>query len=74
MESLRAAESLSYDNFGDYVYVVIFGANIDPAKVHPVLYEGDTILTRYVSSTVEYNRERATYKLEKLEKKDEARK
>ena len=68
MESLRAAESLSYDNFGDYVYVVIFGANIDPAKVHPVLYEGDTILTRYVSSTVEYNRERATYKLEKLEK------
>ncbi len=50
------------------MYVVIFGANIDPAKVHPVLYEGDTILTRYVSSTVEYNRERATYKLEKLEK------
>lgn len=75
---MAVAESLSdatagygdkyYDNYGDYLYVMLNGANIDPTKVRPVFRENDEDITEYVSSTTGDNCRQAVYKLKKRKK------
>lgn len=69
VDSLWSASNQEYDNFGDYLYIRLSGANIDPARVRPVFYENDENITEYISGiTSGYNGQEAIYKLKKLKK------
>lgn len=69
VDSLWSASNQEYDNYGDYLYVRLSGANIDPAKVRPVFYENGENITEYISGIASgYNGQQAIYKLKKLKK------
>lgn len=58
-----------YDNYGDYLYVRMSGANIDPTKVRPIFYENGEDITECISViTSGYDCQEAVYKLKKLKK------
>ncbi len=58
-----------FDNYGDYLYVELYGANIDPDKVQPVFYEDGEPITQCVNGQITgYDSDRAVYKLKKLKK------
>lgn len=56
-----------YDNDGDYIYIQIYGVNIDTDKIHPVLYKEGKAVTQLVAVQKEYGRN-IVYKLKKLDK------
>lgn len=56
-----------YDNDGDYIYIQIYGVNIDTDKIYPVLYKDGKAVTQLVAVQKEYNRN-IIYKLKKLDK------
>ncbi|MBD5523317.1 MAG: hypothetical protein HDR04_02625 [Lachnospiraceae bacterium] len=69
VDSLWSASNQEYDNYGDYLYVRLSGANIDPARVRPVFYENGENITEYISGIASgYNSQQAIYKLKKLKK------
>ncbi len=65
---LHPATDPYYDNYGDYLYVTLSGINIDPTKVRPVFYHGNTVISEFVNAVPENNEETYLYKLKKLQK------
>lgn len=58
-----------YDDYGDYLYVMLYGGNINPAKVRPVFYENEEAITECINGiSAGYNKQQAVYKLKKLKK------
>ena len=50
------------------LYVTLSGINIDPAKVRPVFYHGNTVISEFVNAVPGNDGETYLYKLKKLQK------
>lgn len=73
MPVLETAELLEKNiQYGAYVYLTLSGKNLNPAKFHPVFYEGGKPITECVEYFADYGGPRYknayTYKLKKLER------